>query len=807
MLTNYIKIAWRNLRRNRITTLINVVGLALGLCASFLIGLYIWDELSYDRYNVKASQIVRVTLFGSMQGGKINEPHVMPPTAATLVEDYPEVVQATRIRKAGTPVVRIGEKLFADDEMAAVDSNFFQVFTLPLLQGHASTVLNTPFSVVISKRLAAKYFGKENSIGKIIQIKGKANPFKITGVFEGIPSNSHFHFDLLTSMSAMQDAQSMSWMTSEYYTYLVLQQGYDYKKLEAKLPHTVDKYMGPQLQKSLGLTMAEFKGGGNSLVLKLQPLTDIHLRSNFTADIGTNGDIKYVYIFSAVGLFMLLIACINFMNLSTASASKRAKEVGIRKVLGATKEELVGQFLSESALLTFIAMVLASILAVMVLPLFNELSGKEMILDTNFLMAKMPLALLFGLFIGILAGGYPAFFLSSFNPVSILRGRFSTSTKSTGLRSGLVVVQFFISIALLAGTLVVYRQLEFIQNKKLGYEKERVIVLSDTWALGKNQEAFVQALLQDQSVANVSASGYVPAGASFNNNYMVYPDSHSTQLVKTIRYDVDYGYLSTLKMEMASGRYFSKDFGNDSVHVVINETAAHMIGWTSESALGHTISHTNNEGHKRVYTVIGVVKDFHFRSLHESISPLVMQLGGDPGYLIVKAQGDHIAALLSRIENNWNKFKPERPFSFSFLDDRYNATYQSERRTGQILGLFASLTVFVACLGLFGLATFTAEQRVKEIGVRRVLGASVTSVVLLLSRDFVKLVGVGAMLAIPVTWYVMSNWLSDFEYRIDLTPSIFIYSSLLSVLVALITISYQSIRAAIANPVKSLKSE
>jgi len=807
MLQNYIKIAWRNLKRNRAFSAINIIGLALGLATCLLISLFVLDELSYDRFNEKADRIVRVIFRGVMQGGIINEAHVMPPTGQTLKTDYPEVEEATRLRMGGSPFVSYGDKTFRDASIAYVDSNFFQVFTLPLLQGDAKTALIRPNTAVITQELAHKYFGTESPIGKVLTIKSWNTTYQVTGVIDKVPTNSHFHFDFFASMASFPDSKSPSWMTSEYYTYLVLPKGYDYKQFEAKLPQAVAKYMGPQLKQSMGMTLSEFRKKGNNLSLLLQPLTDIHLHSNFAYDLSPPGDIRYVYIFGAIALFMLLIACINFMNLSTAGASKRAKEVGIRKVLGSVRQSLTNQFLIESLLLTAIALLLAVGIVYLSLPIFNQMAGKTLTFNLFSNAWLVPSLLLLGLLVGVLAGSYPAFFLSSFKPIAVLKGaKFTGGSKSIGLRSGLVVFQFFISITLMVGATVVYRQLNYIQNKKLGYDKDQVLVLPETWLLGQKEDVFRNQIMQDPGVVNVSTSGYLPAGPSNNNNFTIYPETNSTQLVKTLRYDVDYNYIPTLGMQLALGRNFSKEYGTDSSGVILNETAAKTLGW-SQNALGHTISNSDNEGHKMTYRVIGVVKDFHFKSMHERISPLVMVMAKNSGTVIVKVKTKDLTGLLANLKKQWDQLTTEAPFTYSFLDERFNDTYRAEQKIGTILGLFAGLTIFVACLGLFGLATFMAEQRTKEIGVRKVLGASVTSIVALLSKDFLKLVAIAIVLAVPVAWYVMDKWLEDFAYKIDMTWWVFALAGALAVSIALLTVSFQSIKAALMNPVRSLRSE
>ena len=810
MLSNYLKIAYRNLLRSKAFSAINIVGLSLGLATCMIIGLFVLDELSFDRFHEKADRIVRVTFRANMSGNKINEANVMPPTAKTLQRDYPEVLEATRLRNAGAFIMEKQEKTFKEEGVAFADSNFFQVFSFPLVAGDVRTALLKPNTLVISEKMAKKYFGDKDAVGQILTTKNYDTPMEVTGIMADWPANSHFHFDFLISMAGLAEAKVNSWMQSEFYTYLVLPEGYDYQKLQAKLPQMVDKHIGPQIKQAFGMSFAEFKEQGNELGLQLQPLTDIHLHSSFDYDLGPSGDVRYVYIFGAIALFMLLVACINFMNLSTAGASKRAREVGIRKVMGSVKSTLVGQFLLESILLTAVALILAVIIVFLALPLFNDLADKNLTLSFVAMPWLLPGLLLLGLVVGILAGSYPAFFLSSFKPITVLKGgtnpgRFASGRRSIGLRGTLVVVQFCISIILIVGTTVVYQQLQFIQNAKLGYDKDQVLVLQETYRLGQNEQLFKKQLLQDSRVLDVAVSGYVPAGPSFNNNFMVYGDDNAKQFVKGIRYDVDEHYISTLGMRIVDGRNFSPEFGTDSSGIILNETAARELGW-SKAAVGHTIKSTNDGG-KRTYHVIGVVQDFNFKSLHERIGPLMMTLGDNSGAILAKVNTRDLPALLTSVEKQWNALAVDAPIEYSFLEENFNATYRAEQKTGRILGLFAGLTIFVACLGLFGLATFTAEQRTKEIGVRKVLGASVSGIVALLSKDFLKLVAISIIIASPIAWYAMNTWLQDFAYKIDIGWWVFALAGLLAVGIALFTVSFQSVRAALANPVESLRSE
>ena len=805
MLKNYFKIAWRILLRRKAFSIINIFGLAIGIATCLVIMLYVKNELSYDRYNEKAGRIVRVVFRGFVGGGgEMKEAVVMSPVAATLKRDFPEVVDATRLRGGGAALIAYGDKSFKEDELGFADPNFFNVFTIPFLQGDPKTALINPHTVVISNETAQKYFGNENPIGKVLNFKTLKSTYTVTGVFDKIPDNSHFQFDMLASMTELDDAKSQSWVTSNYYTYLVLPEGYDYEKLEAKMPSVVDKYMGPQIEQAFGMSYSQFRQKGNKVGLYLQPLTDIHLRSDLNAEMRPSGDIRYVYIFSAVALFMLLIACINFMNLSTAGASKRAMEVGIRKVMGSVKTELIYQFLIESVLLTMIALLLSAFLVYLALPVFNSITETELSLYKLISNAGlMPGMLLFGIIVGVLAGSYPAFFLSSFKPVSVLKGKFTSGKNSIAMRSGLVVFQFVISIILIVSITVVYKQLSYIRNKKLGYNKEQLLIINGTWALGNKQEAFRNELMKDPRIVSVTTSSFIPAGNTDLNNNTVYPGDKVGQYVYTPEYRIDTAYLNTMGIELVAGRNFSSSFA-DSASTIINETAARAFGWEKD-AIGKTVTgHSDNQGHEVTYRIVGVVKDFHFRSLHEPISPVMLLMKNYDGAMIAKVTTADLAGLLSSIKLKWTA---EEPFSYSFMDDRFNKSYRAEQRTGDILGIFAGLTLFVACMGLFGLATFTAQQRTKEIGIRKVLGATVSDITTLLSAEFIKLVLLALLVACPIAWYFMDKWLQDFAYRIDLQWWVFVLAGITVMLIAFITTSFQAIKSALMNPVKSLKTE
>jgi putative ABC transport system permease protein len=806
MIKNYFKTAWRNLIKHKTFSIINIAGLSIGISICFIIMMYVQNELSFDRFNKNAGRIVRVAFKADINGGKIFEANVMPPVARAMKNDYPEVQDATRLQFAGTPEITYKSKSFKDDEMAFVDPNFFSIFTLPLIEGDEKTALQQPNTIIISKTIAKKYFGKEDPLGKTLVLPGNKNAsFKVTGVIDKVPANSHFHFDLFASMLSLDDAQSDSWMGSNFFTYLLLKKGADYKNLESKLPGMVEKYMGPQIQQNMGISLKQFITKGNHLGFALQPLTSIHLHSHANYELSPPGNAMYVYIFGAIAVFMLLIACINFINLSTASASQRAKEVGVRKVIGSGKMQLVKQFLIESALLVFIALLISTVLVNLALPFFNSISGQELHFDFSLKIVSAFIGL--GLLVSFIAGLYPAFYLSSFKPIEVLKGKFIRANSSFGLRSSLVVFQFFISVGLIIGTIVVWQQMRFIQNKNLGYDKEQLLTIPNSYALGKNEVVYKQAMLQDPHIVNATISSYKPAGPSASNNTLVYPEGHDNEMMRMLGYSVDENYIPTLGMKMAAGRNFSKNFATDSTAIIINETAAKAFGWNDYTAVGKKIIRGNSaRGKDMPFHIIGVVKDFNFQSLHQPITPLLMALDPTSG-LIFKVKTTDIKGLLATMKTKWDQFNTGEPFTFTFMDDLYNKTYAAEQNTGTILNIFALLTILVACLGLFGLATYTAEQRTKEIGIRKVLGASVTSVTKMLSKDFIKLVFIACLIAFPLSWWAMNKWLQSFAYRINISWWIFLAAAVIAILIALITISFQAIKAAVANPVKSLRSE
>jgi len=805
MIRNYFKIAWRNIWGKKAFSVINIMGLGVGLATCILIMLFVQDELSYDRFNVNADRIFRVTFHGKIGGKEINIAGAPAPAGPAIASDYPGVEGYTRMSKQGSYIVRHGNEKFKEEGVIFADSNFFRIFSIPLLKGNPKTALVEPNTLIITESTALKYFGSADPVGKSLEM-GTGGLFRITGICKDVPSNSHFHYDFLGSLKSIKLGEK--WLSSGAYTYILLRKDYSVERLAAQNHQIIRKYIGPEVQEFLGMSFDEYIRKGDSFGLKFQPITDIHLHSNLENELEANSDLKYVYIFSVIALLILLLACINFMNLSTAGSANRSKEVGVRKVLGSLQQQLIGQFLSESVLLTFLALFVAGALLILVLPGFNELAGKHFDIWT-IVNPRMSVYTILGcLLIGLLAGTYPAFFLSSFKPIAMLKGNLQMGMRSGWLRNSLVTVQFVVSIGMIVATLVVSQQLRFIQNKKIGFDKDKVIILHDTYVLGDKLNTFKLSLSKLSQISSLSFAGYIPAGASNNSTDGFTAESAPEQTApfRFKTYEVDEFYLPTLGIGLRQGRNFSKSFSSDSSAVLVNEATVKQFGW--KNPIGQRIRTIGNGSpdSKKTYTVVGVTKDFHFESMHQHIAPLVMYYGGDRYQMAIRIRTDDVPGFLKTLEKSW-KEASDSPFTYSFLDERFNKMYESERRVGELFGIFAGLSVVIACLGLFGLATFTTIRRTKEIGVRKVLGASILSIVSLLSRDFLKLVLAAIVIATPIAWYGMDQWLEDFAYKIAIQWWMFALAGLLAAGIALLTVSFQSIKAALTNPVKSLKTE
>jgi putative ABC transport system permease protein len=806
MIRNYIKTAFRSLKKNKGFTAINVLGLAIGLATCLMIVLYVVDELSYDRYNSNATRIYRANEDLKLGNNNVLYAVCMPPLAQALKNDFPEVEDVVRLKRAGGFHVKKGNESILEYGTVFADPSLFNIFTLPMTRGNPGTALKEPNSVVLTESTAKKYFNSTNVIGRTLKIDND-QVLNITGVIKDIPKTSHFSFDFFVSMSGWPDSKVNQWLRSDYNTYILLRKGTDYKKFESKLPEFLKKNSNSEMQAELHLSMDAFEKSGSYFRLNLTPLTDIHLHSNRTGELGANGNVQYVYIFSAIGIFILLIACINFMNLSTARSSNRAREVGVRKVLGSPRKYLIAQFLTESILVTFFSTIIAFVVVLVLLPLFNQLAGKSLVVNTQTLIWLIPSLLIIVLTVGFLAGSYPAFFLSAFQPINVLKGKISTGFKSGWLRSVLVVFQFSISIFLIIGTLVIYDQLKYIQTKDLGYNRNQVLIIKNAFELGNNVKAFKQNLKQLPGVENVTLTGFLPT--SQNRTTSVFYKDATLDQKKAIfpqNWSIDDDYVGTLGMKMVSGRNFSSQMPTDSSGIIINETAAKFLGFDDPL---NRILYRNEDGnrdHVRKFHIIGVVKDFHFNSLRENISPVIMWLNEDMGELSIRVKSANLSSLLSEIKDKWKQLTPMH-FEYSFMDQEFDATYHSEQRVGTIFILFTSLAILIACLGLFGLAAYAAEQRTKEIGIRKILGASISTIVSMLSVDFIKLILIAILIACPVAWFLMNKWLQDFAYRINIQWWVLVLAGGAAIIIAFLTISFQSIKAAMVNPVNSLRNE
>jgi len=803
MLKNYLKIALRNIIKHKGISFINIVGLAIGISCSVLILLFVTNELSYDKFHKKADRIYRLAVRASIGDTKINQTYSSSQTFRMLIEDFPEIETGVKFLNLGSTPVMPDEKTFYESKFFAVDSTFYDVFSVPLIHGNPVTVLKDPNTMVLSKNTSLKYFGDINVVGKVIKVDfssyGGIVAFKITGVSENVPDNSHFHYDLLVSSASFPTfINNTGWSSNNFVTYLLLQEGTSQEWFDEKLKEFTRKHMG-------GERFDEWVAQGNYWEYFLQPITEIHLNSDLNGEFEANGNKTYVYIFFVISIIILLIACINFMNLSTAKSSLRAKEVGLRKVVGSSRKKLIHQFLSEAVLLSFISLALGIIIVEILLPVYRNLIGRQLDIHyfDNFVVIPSLLAL--GLIVGVISGSYPAFFLSSFKPISVLRGNTGSSRGSSLLRNILVVFQFAISIFLIIGTLVIYQQLKLFQNIKLGFNKEQVLVVRNPGALGNNVTPFKEVLYNYRNVIDVSGSNTLP-GRSFSN---IGFGAEGVEKSFTLNLCVcDYDFLNTLKLEMAQGRFFSREFSTDSHAAILNEKAVKLLGW--ENPIGKKINNwSRNRGN---FTVVGVIKDYHYESLHQEIRPQALFLSGGyyqniESFISVRLNTENISETVKYVGSTWNDFAPEKPFEYSFLDEDYDNLYVNEKQTRKLFTIFSFFAIFIACLGLFGLASFSADQRTKEIGIRKVLGASVPRIVNILNKNFIKWVLIANLIAWPAAWFIMNSWLQNFAYRINLSWWMFILAAALALLIALITVSFQTVKAALKNPIDSLRYE
>lgn len=798
MFKYYFKAALKGLNKNKGFTAINIVGLSIGIAACLLIVLYVVNELSYDKYNINGNRIYRITENARLNGNENSWASTEKPLKEALTS-LPEIEKTTRlIPKTSlfiTPqkfFVKKGNTSIEEKNVVFAESSLFDVFTLPMIEGNPSSSLSEPNSVVITESTARKYFNQVNVVGKTITIND-SNVYKITGVIKDIPSKSHFNYDFFLSYSSIPESRSDSWGYSGIHNYVLVKPGADIHKLETEIRAIEIKNYPPSMTE-----------GGNYLNIVLTPLFDIHLKSTSQGELNPGGNIQYIYIFSAIALFILLIACVNFINLSTARSANRSKEVGIRKVLGSSRKMLIAQFLSESMLVTFISAIIALTLVWMILPVFNQIADTNINLTTASLSWFVPTLAGVVLIIGLIAGAYPAFYLSAFKPILVLKGKLASGFKRSFLRGFLVVFQFSISIFLIIGTLVIYKQLSFIHNKDLGFTRSQMLVIKNTNLLGDQAKIFKQNLKQLPGIEDVTMSTYLPTGKERNMTGL-FPELpiDIKQDVLSEFWTVDEDYLKTLNIQLIAGRNFSNQMASDSSALIVNEAFQKKFGF--KDALNKTV-YRDSYG-IQPYHIIGVVKDFNFSSLRDNIKPLALVFGVDNGAITAKVKTTNLPVLMSRIENKWKDISANQQFNYSFMNDDFDATYRSEQHVQQIFFSFTVLAILIACLGLFGLAAYAAEQRNKEIAIRKVIGANTSNIIKILFSDFIKLVGISILIASPIGWYAMNKWLEDFAYRINISWMIFFIAGALAIVIALITISFHAIKAAVANPVKNLRTE
>jgi len=807
MVYNYLKIAFRNLLKYKFISFINLFGLTVGIACCLLILTYIINELSYDKFHPEANRTYRVTRsFRNAETGEIslNLGTVAPPFAPLLINDFTEIEKITRLLPSGRSSLRYADKKFNEDNIYWGDEYLFDFFKIKLTKGNPAKALTDPYSVMMTEELARKYFGAEDPINKMIRMDNQIN-LKVTGVYKPLLPNSHVHPNIVVSFNTLKDTAiygeenlRTNWGNNSFLTYIRLPENYDTRRLEKQFPAFLDRHMNEG---------GKYKAS-QWTALALQKLTDIHLYSHLDYEAEENGDIKRVYVFSAIALFILFIASINYMNLSTARSALRAREIGIRKVVGAQRKEIIAQFLSESVLVSWLAMILAFSLTRLFLPWLNKISGQQLSIDILLRWDILIPILVVPFVVGILSGIYPALFMSSFRPVQVLKGLFKVGGSTISFRKVLVTTQFTISIILIVSTITVFRQMRYMQQKELGFDKNHIVNIPYNVGLNDRFDAFRTELLSNSYIKNVGRSSRIPTGRLLDANGSRIKRSDTLEPanadIKFVSADQD--FIPTYGVRIVAGRGFSRDFSTDTGSFLLNEAAVRALGFkANDDVIGKDFGYGNRTG-----KVIGVFNDFHFESMHQRILPLVLLVprsANNYGNTSIKITGTNIPAALAHIEKTWQKFLPESPYQYNFLDENFERLYLSEERQKTIFTFFAFIAIFIACLGLFGLSAFAILQRIKEIGIRKVLGADVNTIVALLSKDFLKLVLLAAIIAFPIAWYAMDSWLQDFAYRINVGWWVFVVAGIIAGIVAFVTISFQAIKAAIANPVKSLRSE
>lgn len=808
MFKNIIKHSIRALNRQKSYVLINIIGLSIGIACSLLIALFVINEVSYDQFQENKDRIYRVNLHGKISGQEAHVSSSCSPLGPTMLREFPEIEDFTRYNSFGSTVIKYKNQKFTKDQVVHVDSSFFKIFSIKLIKGDKITVLNAPYKLVLSESTADKYFGIEDPIGKMLKVGTDTSLYEVTGVMEDIPDNSNFEADIFGSFLSSQRANDDNWLSNSFETYVILKPGTSPNSVNEKFHPMLVKYVGPLIQEFFKISFDEFLSSGNQYAFELQSLLDIHLDTSIDHEVKPASDPKFLYIFGSIALLIIVIAAINFMNLSTAQAAKRAKEVGIKKVSGSTKGMLIGQFLTESTILSIFSLIIGIVIIEVCLPFFNTILNSNLSLNYFDTWYTMPGLIVLALTIGILAGSYPAFFLSSFKPVSVLKGSIKNSMKNGRLRSVLVILQFSISIILIVGTLIIFKQINFMMNKNLGFDKEHVIVIERARVLDKKIQSFKDELLKIKGVKIVSGSTAAPAHNNNGNGYTIEGRDQESFLLETNW--VDYDYFETYGIKLTSGRLFDQSYPTDEDACIINESTVKSYSIQDPFTTRFNVSNDNPEAEKQYMPIIGVVKDFHFRSLHNKIQPYMFRFKEadmHTRYISIRTLPEAPANTITQIEKVWNEFTANEPIQYFYMDEDLKELYKEEQQNASLSIVFTILAIVIASLGLYGLTSFTVEQRTKEIGIRKALGASVKTIFYIISKEIIILVSVSTIIAWPVVYYVAKNWLKNYQYMIKLNILDFLIGLIIALTIAVLTITYKTLKAARLNPAHSLRYE
>ena len=808
MSKNIMKHSIRALNKQKGYVIINIIGLSIGIACSLLISLFVINELSYDQFHVNKNRIYRVNLHGKIGGTEAHVSSTASPVGPTMMSDFPEVENFTRYDAFGTTVIKFNDQSFTEDAFVIVDSSFFNIFSIHLIKGDKNKALREPYTVVVSETAAKKYFGSDDPIDKMLKVGTDSSLYRVTGVMEDIPENSSFKANMFGSFLSSERANDGQWLSNSFETYLLLKNGSLPNAVDNKVIPMLKKYVGPMLEQYLGISFDEFFEKGNQYYYKLQPLLKIHLDPSIEHEVKPANDPKYLYIFSSIALLIIIIAAINFMNLSTAQAAKRAKEVGIKKVSGSTKGMLVRQFLTESILLSLFSLILSIVIIELSFPFFNNILNSHLELDYLGNWYTIPGLVIISLLVGILAGSYPAFYLSSFKPVAVLKGSLKDSMKNGKLRSILVILQFSISIILIVGTLIIFKQINFMINKDMGFDKEKLLVLRRAHVLGNKTKSFKEELLKLNGVKYVATSTAAPMHNNNGNGYRIESCDQESFLLETNW--VDYDYFKTFGIELASGRFFDESYPTDQEACIVNESAVINFNLTDPFTNRFVVPDDDPEAETRYMPVIGVAKNFHFRSLHYKTEPYMFRFKTDQinwGFISIKLKKDAPETILKEIEKVWNEFTSSEPIQYFYMDEDLKNMYKEEEQNAKLSIVFTILAIVIASLGLFGLTSFTVQQRTKEIGIRKAMGASVGNIFYTISKEIIVLVSISTIIAWPIIYFIAQNWLNNYQYKTNLSVFDFLIGFIIALIIAVLTITYRTLKAARLNPSESLRYE